>query len=296
MNSLVDTIRFFITITAELTALFIGISTLVALILMYLPQEKIKRWMSGKGIFANIVSAIFGALTPFCACSTIPMTLGFLKIGIPFGAVMSFVIASPLLNPIIVGMVTLLMGLKSAVVYFLITFTGAIIFGVILEKIGGIKYVKNVRIKGTVQGESEQVPTAFLSKLKFSFLKAWGDFRGILVYLLVGVGIGAVIYGYLPQDIVLKLAGPDNPFAVPVAAAIGVPLYIRAETAIPIGVALLGKGMSVGAVIALIIGGAGMAIPEMSMLAGIFKKRLVAAIVIIIYLTAVIGGYIFNLL
>lgn len=296
MNSLIESIRFFILITAELAVLFIGVSTIVALLLMYLPQEKIKRWMSGKGIFANIVGAVFGALTPFCACSTIPMTLGFLKIGIPFGAVMSFVIASPLLNPIILTMVAVLMGIKSAVVYFLITFIGAIIFGVILEKIGGVKYVKNVRIKGTGHEENEQVPQAFTSKLRLSFLKAWGDFRGILVYLLIGVGIGAVIYGYLPQDIVLKLAGPDNPFAVPVAAAIGVPLYIRAETAIPIGVALMGKGMSVGAVIALIIGGAGMAIPEMSMLAGIFKKRLVAAIVIVIYLTAVIGGYIFNLL
>jgi uncharacterized membrane protein YraQ (UPF0718 family) len=263
---------------------------------MYLPQEKIKLWMSGKGIFANIVGAVFGALTPFCACSTIPMTLGFLKIGIPFGAVMSFVIASPLLNPIILTMVAALMGIKSSVLYFSITFIGAIIFGLILEKTGGAKYVKKVRIKGTGHEVSEQVPKEFLSKLKLSFIKAWGDFRRILVYLLIGVGIGAVIYGYLPQDIVLKLAGPDNPFAVPVAAAIGVPLYIRAETAIPIGVALMGKGMSVGAVIALIIGGAGMAIPEMSMLAGIFKKRLVAAIVIIIYLTAVIGGYIFNLL
>jgi uncharacterized membrane protein YraQ (UPF0718 family) len=296
MNSFIDSIRFFVLITAELAALFIGISTLVALALMYLPQEKIKRWMSGRGIFANIVGAVFGALTPFCACSTIPMTLGFLQIGIPFGAVMSFVIASPLLNPIILTMVAALMGFKAAAVYFLITFIGAIAFGVILEKTGGAKYVKRVRIKGAAHQENEQVPQAFKSKLKQSFFKAWGDFRGILVYLIIGVGIGAVIYGYLPEDLVLKLAGPDNPFAVPVAAAIGVPLYIRAETAIPIGVALMGKGMSVGAVIALIIGGAGMAIPEMSMLAGIFKKRLVAAIVIVIYLTAVIGGYIFNLL
>ena len=118
----------------------------------------------------------------------------------------------------------------------------------------------------------------------------------MLLYLLIGVGIGAAIYGYLPQDFVLQVAGPDNLFAVPIAAVIGIPLYIRAETAIPIGVALMGKGMSVGAVIALIIGGAGMAIPEMSMLAGIFKKKLVAAIVIVVFLTAVAGGYIFNMI
>jgi uncharacterized membrane protein YraQ (UPF0718 family) len=123
-----------------------------------------------------------------------------------------------------------------------------------------------------------------------------GDFYGILGYLLIGVGIGAVIYGYLPQDLVIRYAGPDNPFAIPVAAIIGIPLYIRVETAIPIGLSLMQKGMSVGAVIALIIGGAGMAIPEMSMLAGIFKKRLVGAIVLVIFFTAVIGGYVFNMI
>lgn len=295
MNTLMSTIKYFFVITAELTVLFLGISTIVALILMYLPQEKIKTWMSNKGILGNFVGALFGALTPFCACSTIPMTLGFLEIGVPFGATMSFVIASPLLNPIILAMLLALMGLKVAITYFVVVFGASIIFGIILEKTDMSKLVKNVRIKGDGYTDSE-VPQAFKSKLKLSFLKAWGDFYSILGYLLVGVGIGAIIYGYLPEDLVLKYAGPDNPFAIPIAALIGIPLYIRAETAIPIGLSLMQKGMSVGAVIALIIGGAGMAIPEMSMLAGIFKKKLVASIVIVIFLTAVIGGYIFNMI
>jgi hypothetical protein len=133
-----------------------------------------------------------------------------------------------------------------------------------------------------------------MEKLKAAFLSAWADFRGVLMYLLIGVGIGAVIYGYIPEEFVMRVAGPDNPFAIPVAAVIGVPLYIRAESAIPIGLALSQKGMSMGAVIALIIGGAGMAIPEMAMLASIFKKRLVAAMVAVIWTTAVVGGYAFS--
>jgi len=289
-----ETVKYFIFITTELTVLFLGISTLVALMLMYVPQEKIKRYMSGKGIFGNFVGALIGSLTPFCACSTIPLTLGFLEIGIPFGAVMSFVISSPLMNPIILTMMVVLMGMKAALVYLFVTFICAVIFGVILEKIGGGKLVKHVRIKSVGNAEKEAIPNSFRDKLTLSFQKALGDFRGVLVYLLVGVGIGAVIYGYLPGDFVLKFAGPDNPLAIPVAAAIGVPLYIRAETAIPIGLALMQKGMSVGAVIALIIGGAGMAIPEMSMLTSIFRKKLVAAIVAVIFLTAVTGGFIFN--
>ncbi|HNW91196.1 MAG TPA: permease [Bacteroidales bacterium] len=293
MNTFIETVKYFLLITAELTVLFIGISALVALLLMYLPREKIKDWMSSTGIFGNFIGALFGALTPFCACSTIPMTLGFLEMGIPFGAVMSFVIASPLLNPIILAMLLALIGLKTAVTYFIVVFAAAILFGIILEKTGGEKLVKRVRIKGG-NLEVDEIPKAFKDKLKKAFLKAWGDFYGIIGYLLIGVGIGAVIYGYLPQDLVLRYAGPENLFAIPIAAIIGIPLYIRAETAIPIGLSLMQKGMSVGAVIALIIGGAGMAIPEMSMLAGIFKTKLVAAIVFVIFLIAVIGGYIFN--
>ncbi len=295
MNSLSNTIKYFLTITTELTVLFLGISTLVALLLIYMPQEKIKNWMSGKGVWGNIIGACIGTLTPFCACSTIPLTLGFLEAGIPFGAVMSFVVSSPLLNPIILAMLIALMGWKACVTYFIVVFGGAVVFGVVLEKAGSSKLVKNVRIKGGGHQETAEVPATFSGKLKLSFLKAWGDFKAVFIYLLIGVSIGAVIYGYLPEDFVLKYAGPNNQYAIPIAAIIGIPLYIRAETAIPIGVALLQKGMNVGAVIALIIGGAGMAIPEISMLASIFKKKLVGAVVGVIFLTAVLGGYIFNM-
>ena len=142
--------------------------------------------------------------------------------------------------------------------------------------------------------EAKKLPWS--QKIAIALRAGWDTLRPIFWYLIIGIALGAVIYGYMPSDWVLKIAGPDNPFAVPVAAIIGVPIYIRAETAIPIGVALMGKGMSIGAVIALVIGGGGMAITEMSMLASIFKKKLVAMIVTVIFLTAVISGYLFNLL
>lgn len=110
MNSFYNAINYFLIITAELTLLFLGISTIVALILMHIPQEKIRKWMSGKGVWGNFMGAFVGALTPFCACSTIPLTIGFLEAGITFGSIMSFVIASPLLNPIILAMLVALMG------------------------------------------------------------------------------------------------------------------------------------------------------------------------------------------
>lgn len=301
MNTLIDTLRYFVLITIELIALFVFISALVEIILMYVPEEKIRRRLSGAGVFGNIVAAGFGALTPFCACSTIPMTVGFLNAGVPFGSTMSFLIASPLLNPIILGMLGAMVGIKAMVAYFVIAFLCSILFGFLLEKIGAQKYVKNVRLKpaSCCAGSHEIVDKhslPFPSKLKVAFAGAWDSLRPIMGYLLVGVALGAGIYGYVPQDFVMKIAGPDNPFAIPVAAVLGILLYIRAETAIPIGLALMGKGMSIGAVISLIIGGAGMAIPEMTMLASIFKKQLVAMIVLVIFLTAVVSGYLFNIL
>ena len=301
MNTLLDTLWYFCYITVELVVLFIVITAIVEIILMYIPQEKISKKIEKAGFFGNVIAAGFGALTPFCACSTLPMTVGFLNAGVPFGATMSFLIASPLLNPIIIAMSGALVGIKAMLIYVAIAFLCAVFFGWGLQKVDAQKYVKNVRLKkqsccsaGEKPIEAKKLPWS--QKIAIALRAGWDTLRPIFWYLIIGVALGAVIYGYMPSDWVLKIAGPDNPFAVPVAAIIGVPLYIRAETAIPIGVALMGKGMSVGAVIALVIGGAGMAIPEMSMLASIFKKKLVAMIVAVIFLTAVISGYLFNIL
>ncbi|MBP7205859.1 MAG: permease [Candidatus Cloacimonetes bacterium] len=296
MNTLALTLKYFLTITIELTALFIGISTLVALMLMYIPQEKIQRWMSGRGIWGNVMGAVAGSITPFCACSTVPMAKGFLDAGVTFGAVMSFIIASPLLNPIILGMLIALVGVKACIAYFILVFGLSILFGVVLGRVGGATQVIQLSASSCCGAWEGEAPKTFPAKLKQSFIKAWGDYKAVLAFLLIGVGIGSLIYGYLPQDFVLKYAGGKSPLAIPIAAIIGIPMYIRTETAIPIGLALMAKGMSIGAVIALIIGGAGMAIPEMTMLASIFKKKTVAAIVAAVFFTAVISGFAFNAL
>lgn len=122
MNTLLETLRYFVPITVELIALFLLISALVEIILMYVPEEKIRKKLSGAGIFGNIIAAGFGALTPFCACSTIPMTVGFLNAGVPFGSAISFLIASPLLNPIILGMLGAMVGIKAMAAYFVMPF------------------------------------------------------------------------------------------------------------------------------------------------------------------------------
>ncbi len=281
---------------AELVGLFIGISTLIALIFMYIPQDKLKSWMSGKGIWGNIMGVIFGAVTPFCACSTVPMTLGFLQAGVPFGTVMSFVISSPLMDPLVFILLGTFMGWKTAIGFLILTSFFAVIFGVILDKMGWSNQVKNVRMKQSSHEQNEEIPKEFINRLKISFIKAWEDFKGVFFYMVIGVAIGAAIYGYLPEDLLAKVAGPENPFAVVVVALIGMPLYVRVESAIPIGLALMDKGASIGAVIALIISGAGIAIPELTMLASIFKKKIIIAFIVIVFISAVLSGLIFNMI
>lgn len=298
MNTLLDTLDYFGFIFLELVVLFLSISTAISLILQYIPREKFGRYLSGRAGY--FMAALLGSITPFCACSTIPLTLGLLNAGVSIGPVLTFVLVSPLLNPIIVGMVWSLMGWKACLIYFFACFGSAMAGGWLMKIFHAERYVRKFAEPETscCSGESSgpAVPAAFRGKLKKAFFDAYGDLQRVLIYLIVGTAIGATIYGYIPQEWIVSLAGPENRFAIPVAALVGVPLYIRAESAIPIGLALVQKGMSLGAVIALIIGGAGMAIPEMSMLLSIFKARIVAAIVALIFFTAVIGGYLFDLL
>lgn len=282
---------------AELVILFLGISTLIALLFMYVSQDKLKNWMSGKGVWGNIMGVVFGAVTPFCACSTVPMTLGFLQAGVPFGTVMSFVISSPLMDPLVFVMLGTFMGWKVAVGFLVLTSFFAVIFGMILDKMGWSNQVKNVRIKqnGHEQDNAEK-PEGFINRLKVSFITAWEDFKNVFIYMVIGVAIGAAIYGYLPEELITKVAGPENPFAVLVVAIIGMPLYIRVTSAIPIGLALMDKGASIGAVIALIISGAGIAIPELTMLASIFKEKLIITFIVVVFISAVLSGLIFNMI
>lgn len=296
MNTLIVTIQYFLFIMTELVVLFIGISMLVALALMYIHQDKMKKWMAGKGIWGHIMGVVFGAVTPFCACSTVPMTLGFIKAGVPFGTVMSFVISSPLMDPLVFILLGTFMGWKVAVAFLILTSFISVAAAILLDKMGWSDQIKNVRIKGDSNQHEENIPQGFKLKLKMAFLKAWSDFKGVFLYMVIGVGIGAAIYGYMPTDLLAEVAGPDNQFAVMVVAIIGMPLYIRVESAIPIGLALMDKGVSIGAVIAFIISGAGIAIPELTMFAGIFKNKIIVAFVVIVFVMAVVSGLIFNMI
>ena len=297
LATLVTAGQFFVVIAGELILLFVGITFLVGLLQAYIPEERIRSVLAGKrqGV-GNVIGATFGALTPFCSCSTIPILLGLLEVGIPFGVCMSFLLASPLLNPIIISLLVALIGVVPTAVYAAVTFTAAVGIGWLLGRLGYGRYVKDVMVEGRPEPCDCAVAVSHGTRIRSAFSFAVSLFRQVLPYLLLGAGIGAFIYGFIPEGLIVSLAGPNNPLAIPVAAVIGVPMYIRAETIIPISAVLLEKGMGIGAVMALIIGGAGASIPEVTLLAAIFERRLVAAFVVTILTVAVLAGVVFQVL
>jgi uncharacterized membrane protein YraQ (UPF0718 family) len=300
INDIVTTGQYFLVITVELVILFIGISFLVGLIREYVPEEKIRRILTSKhrGV-GNIFGAFFGSLTPFCSCSTIPILVGLLDVGVPFGIAYSFLIASPLLNPVIFILLLALFGIVPTLIYAEITFSIAVISGILIERAGFSRYVKAVTLEKSCCYEcSEGSSASSVHKSRFakSLTFAFTLFRQVVPYLILGADIGAFIYGFVPEELIITVAGPDNPLASPIAAVIGILMYIRAETIIPISAVLLEKGMGIGAIMALIIGGAGASTPEVTLLASIFERRLVAAFVASVLGVAILAGVLFQIL
>lgn len=293
----------FLYLFGELFALFIAISFLVALLQIWVSKDRIKRLLTRPHKVENaILGALLGSVTPFCSCSTIPVLVGLFKSGAPFSGAISFLMTSPILNPAIIALLLVFFGPLPTVVYALITFVFAICVGLLLDKLGFSRYVKNVNVSGGCGCEDitwEKLEGAFWQKqwqaCKYAVKDAIGLFKGVIGWLLLGAGIGAFIYGFVPTELLENFAGADNLWAIPLAAVIGIPMYIRVETMIPIAGILMDKGVSAGIVIALILGGAGASIPEVSLLNSIFKKQMVVTFVLCIFLVAVGTGFAFTL-
>jgi len=306
IDRLIEAGFWFLYISLELSILFLGISFLIGVITTYVPPQKVERVLSryGRGVLGNTLGALFGGLLPFCSCSTIPALIGLLKVGVPFRIAMSFLIASPLgvFNMAVVSLFYVMFGLKVTVSYVAVTFIGAVVAGWALDRFGLREQLKRVK----VVGDHEEVPVTvpedatWWERTKPKLSSSWDFTKDLYLrmvpYLLIGVGIGAFIYGFVPEGLLATYAGPSNPFAVPLAAALGIPMYVRTETMIPICYVLFEKGVGIGTLMALIIGGAGASIPELTMLASIFKKKLLAAYIITIFVVATVTGYLFNFL
>lgn len=290
LDSIIDFIKIFLILFFELLVLFIVISFIVSLIQQAVSEDKIKKVMSHPNKAVNyVLGTLFGAITPFCSCSTIPILAGLLNAKVPFGPSMSFLIASPLMNPVMIFTLWILLGWKVAAVYFVVISIFSIATGVIFSKFNLEETYKGVTVKGDGFFSNPQG-----SRVKQALNDAWAFLYPLLPYLFVGVFIGAFIYGFIPEEFITKYASGDGVLSVLIASVIGIPMYIRPETMLPIADALVLKGMSLGTVVALIIGGAGASIPELALLSKLFKKKFIVAFISAILLVAIGSGLIFN--
>ncbi len=289
-----EALNFFIYDTLKIFLLLTIIIYVVAIIRTSFPPEKTKRILSHKREYVgNVLAALLGIVTPFCSCSAVPLFIGFVESGVPLGVTFSFLISSPMVNEVALIMLWGLFGWKIALIYIGTGLLVAIIAGMIIGKLKMEKYVQDYVWEMQV-GNAEIVQLKFREKLDYAREYTLGLLKKIWPYVVIGVGLGAFIHGFVPQDFLARWAGRDNPFAVPVAVALGVPLYSNAAGVIPIVHALMEKGMAIGTVLAFMMAVTALSLPEAIILKNVLKNRLLAVFFGIVALAIVCVGYLFN--
>jgi len=267
---------------------------IISYIQSFFPPERTKRILGRfHGIGANILAALLGTVTPFCSCSSIPLFIGFTSAGLPLGVTFSFLISSPMVD---IGSLVLLMsifGTKVAVVYVLLGLVIAVVGGTLIEKLHLENQVEEF-IRNAKQIDIPQEELAVKDRIKYAWEQVVETFKKVFPYILVGVGIGAFIHNWIPEDIIVKFLGTGNPFGVIIATIVGVPMYADIFGCIPIAEALLAKGARLGVVLSFMMGVTTLSLPSMIMLKKAIKPKLLGLFIGICTVGIIIVGYAFN--
>ncbi|NCC16259.1 MAG: permease [Clostridia bacterium] len=287
-------IEFFLYDVIKITILLCFLIFLISYIQSYFPPERSKRILGRfHGIWANCVSALLGTVTPFCSCSSIPLFIGFTSAGLPVGVTFSFLISSPMVD---IGSLLLLMsifGIKVAIIYVIVGLIIAVIGGTIIEKLHMQKYVESFILSaGSVDIESPDLTKT--DRLNYAKEQMQATFKKVLPYILIGVGIGAVIHNWIPEEWVALVLGTNNPFGVVLATLLGVPMYADIFGTIPIAEALLYKGAQLGTILSFMMAVTTLSLPSMIMLRKAVKPKLLALFIAICTIGIIIVGYFFN--
>ena len=295
-NRWIGSIQFFVYDVIKIVVLLCFLIFIISYIQSYFPPERSKKILGRfHGIGANSVAALLGTVTPFCSCSSIPLFIGFTSAGLPLGVTFSFLISSPMVD---LGSLVLLMsifGAKVAILYVLFGLIIAVVGGTIIEKMHMEKHVESfILTAGSVDIESPDLTR----KDRFVYAKeqTLSTFKKVFPYILIGVGIGAIIHNWIPESWVVSLLGSKNPFGVILATLIGVPMYADIFGTIPIAEALLSKGAQLGTVLSFMMGVTTLSLPSMIMLRKAVKPKLLALFIAICTAGIIIVGYLFNAL
>ncbi|MFA6214953.1 MAG: permease [Patescibacteria group bacterium] len=294
---LAESVNFFIADSIKIIALLIIITQLMSLVRYYLPIQKLKNFLTSKKLYGldYFLAAIFGAITPFCTCSSIPIFIGFLQAQIPLGVTFAFLITSPLVNEVAVIMLFGIFGLKVAIIYAAAGILIGVIGGYLLGRLKMEKYVAAYISQPKNQPENiTKENLKFKKVLVITSAEAFGIIKQVVPYLLIGIALGAAIHGFVPQGFFEKYITKQNIFAVPLAVIFGVPLYSNATGVIPIIQALVAKGIPLGTALAFMMATVGLSLPEALILKKVIKLPLLLAFFGLVSGGIILLGYFFN--
>ena len=295
-------LSFFFYDTIKILLLLFLISAAMGVVNAYLPIEKLRRFLTSRKLygFQYLFAALFGAITPFCSCSSVPLFIGFVKGGIPLGVTFSFLITSPLVNEVAVAVFLGAFGLKATLVYA--------VSGILLGTVGGwvlgrfrlerylSEWVRQIQAQSEAETEEWQAAhVPFVRRVPIVVGDAWGIVRGVLVYVLVGIALGAAMHGYVPEGFFETFLAADRWYSVPLAVVLAVPMYAGAAGVVPIIQVFVAKGVPIGTAIAFMMAVVGLSVPEATMLKRAMTWRLIAIFFGTVAAFIVLSGYLFNL-
>jgi uncharacterized membrane protein YraQ (UPF0718 family) len=294
-STFATTLDFFVYDTIKILLLLFAMIFVMGIIRTYISRSRIKQFLSRKTpILSNFIAAGFGSLTPFCSCSSIPIFMGFLEAGVPLGVAFSFLITSPLVNEYVAILMFGFFGLEVALAYVVFGMLLGIIGGLVIGRAGMDKYIVSDIIRRG--NKKERVFNSFNERIQFGFHEANRIVKKLWLWIIVGVGIGAIIHGFIPQDLIESLVEAGGIFAVPIAALVGIPIYANCSAVVPIAVALFQKGVPLGSALSFMMAVAALSLPEAIILRRAMKLPLLALFFGLVALGIIVIGYLFNFL
>lgn len=297
-----DTINFFIYDVIKIGLLLVVINYVMAIIRYYFPMEKVRHILTKRRWFGldYLFAALLGVITPFCSCSSIPLFIGFMGAGIPLGVTFTFLISSPLINESSLYLFPAMFGIKVTIIYNLVGITIAMLGGMLIQRLGVEKYVKPelLKFKSRQQVEAEYGgnPLPFKKQLKYFWHDGLNITKQVFPYVVLGVGIGAFIHGFVPVSLVEKYLSMRTWWTIPLATLLGAPLYANSVSVIPVMEALVGKGVPLGTALSFMTAIVTVSIPELMILKKVMRWQLLAIFLGITMIGIMIIGYVFNII
>lgn len=294
---------FFIYDSIKILLLLFTVVFLMGIVNSYFPIDKVKNYLSRKKLYGSeyLMASLFGVVTPFCSCSSVPLFIGFVRGGIPLGVTFAFLVTSPLVNEVAIGLFVGLFGVKTTVLYVLSGVLLGTISGFILQKLKLEKYltpwVKEVLANAQKEQEVfEEEEHSLKQRLPIIWQEALKILKGVLPYVIIGIAIGGLMHGYIPSGFFEKYMAKDNLFAVPIATLLSVPMYSNASGILPVVQVLVDKGIPLGTAIAFMMGVVGLSLPEAMLLKKVMTLKLIGIFFGVVMLCIMVSGYLFNII